>query len=68
MVRKDSSILKKNEEIKRNVYFKIQPSNPAAFAFVIMAFYLAFISQDFNRVKLFYPLSSYSSRAPPQVS
>lgn len=40
----------------------------AVFAFAITAFYLAFISRDFNRVKLFYPLSSYSSRAPPQVS
>ena len=40
----------------------------SAFAFVVMAFYLAFISRDFNRVKLSYLLFSYSSRAPPQVS
>lgn len=36
--------------------------------FAITAFYLAFISRDFNRVKLSYLLSSYSSRAPPQIS
>ena len=40
----------------------------AVFAFAITAFYLAFISRDFNRVKFSYLLSSYSSRAPPQVS
>ena len=34
----------------------------------ILAFYLAFVSRDFNRVKLSYLLSSYSSRAPPQIS
>lgn len=36
--------------------------------FIIMAFYLAFISRYFNKVKLSYLLSSYSSRAPPHYS
>ena len=36
--------------------------------FALIAFYLAFISRDFNRVKLAYISSSYSSRAPPVIS
>lgn len=40
----------------------------ASLSFVIMAFYLAFISRYFDRNKLSYLLSSYSSRAPPRIS
>jgi len=40
----------------------------AAEIFAMIAFYLAFISRDFNRVKLAYISSSYSSRAPPVIS
>ncbi|MBU6338445.1 MAG: hypothetical protein KGQ36_00505 [Rickettsiales bacterium] len=42
---------------------------PVALAvFTILAFYLAFISREFNKVKLSYLLSSYYSRAPPAIS
>lgn len=49
-----------------NLQNQILPT--AVAVFVIAAFYLAFICREFNKVKLSFLLSSYSSRAPPAIS